>query len=255
MSAAPPSDALRDVYERRADLEYPEPLPLPDPALDVKFGRTMEVLATLLPCEALLDAGCGDGRFLAALPRYGPVPPRLYGSDLSERILETARRLTAAHGVRPELVQANLEALPFPGGSFDLVLSSQVIEHLLDPPAGMRELARVLRPGGRLLVTTLNDEMKVTKALDLPRATAVRLLRLRGRRIPVEYPEWPMTQATLRALVEEAGLELEHEETFRFSLISPLNVRPAVRALNALERRVRPHGVGDILLAVARRPA
>jgi hypothetical protein len=57
-----PSDGLREIYERRAELEYPAPVPLPDPALDRKFERICELVAEQLPCSRYLDAGCGDGR-------------------------------------------------------------------------------------------------------------------------------------------------------------------------------------------------
>jgi ubiquinone/menaquinone biosynthesis C-methylase UbiE len=140
-----PSDELRDVYERRGELEYAAPPGPPDP-IDRKFARVSAVLASTLPCASLLDAGCGDGRYLAALPTLGPVPARVVGIDIADSILRTAAVATRAAGVEAELVRANLEALPFPDGHFDVVLCTQAIEHVLDVPLALRELHRVLQP-------------------------------------------------------------------------------------------------------------
>ena len=247
-----PSDRLREVYERRAELEYAEPPQPPDPALDRKFERVWQLVTEQLPCDAFLDAGCGDGRHLAALARSAHRPTRVVGTDISQRILETAR--AAAAPLDPELVQANLEHLPFEDEAFDLVLCTQVIEHLLDPAAGVRELARVLRPGRALVLTTDNRRAFVSKALNAPRAAAVRALRLHPRYKRVEFPHADFTLADVASLLRDAGLAVEHEETFRFTLAKPLG-RPSVqRVLNRVDKALPAHGVGDIVAVVARRP-
>jgi ubiquinone/menaquinone biosynthesis C-methylase UbiE len=243
-----PSDRLRGLYEARAEQQYATPVPLPDPRLDRKFARICELVRAQLPREAFLDAGCGDGRYLAAL--HAELPGRVAGVDISERILETAQ----ARVPHAELRQANVESLPFANDEFDLVLSSQVIEHVVDARAGMRELARVLRGGGTLVLSTDNARNLVTRALNAPRTLAVRALRLRGKRGRIESPATAFTPASLRALVEAAGLRVDHVETFRFHLMWPLDRPPLVRALNALDARLPAHGVGDILVVVARKP-
>ena len=243
-----PSDGMRELYEARAEQQYAAPGPLPDPRLDRKFARICELVRGRLPCEAFLDAGCGDGRYLAALE--AELPERIAGVDISERILETAR----ARVPRAELRQANLESLPFADGEFDLVLSSQVIEHVVDAEAALRELARVLRSGGTLVLSTDNDRNIVTRVLNAPRNAVVAALRLRGRRGLIESPATAYTAESARALVERAGLRIEDVETFRFHLMWPLAAPVLLRALNALDARLPRHCVGDILVVVARKP-
>lgn len=238
---------MRELYEARAAQQYAEPAPLPDPRLDRKFARICELVRGQLPRGAFLDAGCGDGRYLAALA--GELPERKAGVDISERILETARARTDA-----ELRQANLESLPFGDGEFDLVLCSQVIEHVLDAPAAVRELARVLQPGGAVILSTDNARNVVSRVLNAPRAAVVRLLGLRGSRGMIESPATPYEREPFRELVEGAGLRVERLETFRFQLASPLGRTALQRGLNRVDERLPAHGVGDILVAVARKP-
>jgi ubiquinone/menaquinone biosynthesis C-methylase UbiE len=243
-----PSDRLRGLYEARAAQQYSEPTPLPDPRVDRKFAHLCESVRANLPCGAFLDAGCGDGRFLAALD--AELPERVAGVDIAATIVETAR----ARMPRADLRQANIEALPFADGEFDLVLCSQVIEHVLDAPAAIRELRRVLRPGGRLVISTDNERNRVSQALNAPRTALVGALRLQGARGLIESPATPYTLDSFRALLEEAELEVVHVETFRFHLMWPLDRPILLRMLNAADARLPDRGAGDILLAVARKP-
>jgi 2-polyprenyl-3-methyl-5-hydroxy-6-metoxy-1,4-benzoquinol methylase len=249
-----PSDELREVYERRAELEYPAPVPLPDPALDRKFQRVCELVAEQLPCGRYLDAGCGDGRYLAALARLPARPERIAATDIAERILEVARAAAAEAGIEVEAVRANLEALPYPDESFDVVLCTQVIEHLLDPARGLAELARVLAGGGMAIVTTDHRGNLVTKLLSLPRTVAARAVRPRGRPA-FSFPHRDFGREEIARLAREAGLEVERTETFRFTLLRPFDVKPAVRLLNGLDRRLGGHNrVGDLIAMVVRKP-
>jgi ubiquinone/menaquinone biosynthesis C-methylase UbiE len=239
-------DELRELYEARAAQQYAEPTPLPDPRIDRKFRRICELVREQLPCEAFLDAGCGDGRYLAALAPE--LPDRRTGLDISARILETAARRIDA-----DYRQAGLGALPFEDGAFDLVLCTQVIEHVPDAPAGIGELVRVLRPGGRLVISTDNQRNLVTRWLNAPRTLATGALRLHGARGRIESPATPYTPESFRALLEGASLRVERLETFRFHLMWPLALPPVMRALNWMDERSQPHEVGDIVVAVAQR--
>jgi len=241
------------VYERRAELEYPQPVARPDPSVDRKFERVAELLRARLPCRSFLDVGCGDGRYLPLLAEVEPRPERIVATDISERILETARAAAAASGLEPQLVRANLEALPFDDDSFELVLCTQVIEHLLDVRAGIAELARVVAPEGTLVLTTDNSRNAVTKALWAPRQAVVRILRVQGRKHRVHFPESEFAPEDLAALVDHAGLDVEELGTARFLAPPPFGPRTQ-RLLNRLDKRMSPHLRGDILYVVATKP-
>jgi ubiquinone/menaquinone biosynthesis C-methylase UbiE len=244
-----PSDELREVYERRGKLEYATPPGAPSP-YDRRLKRLSAAISARLPCEAFLDAGCGDGRYLARLPSLGPVPERVVGLDIADSILSTARLATEAVGLEAELVRGNLEALPLADAAFDLVLCAQAIEHVIDPSRALGELRRVLMPGGTLLLSTDNSAARVSKVLNAPRAAVVRLLGLRGRRLKVHFPHRSFDRAELEAMLRAAGFEILSAETFRFHVDgSPWAVQ---RVLNSIDEALPAHPVGDILFFEAR---
>jgi SAM-dependent methyltransferase len=94
----------------------------------------------------LLDVGCGTGHHLARYRRLGFA---VVGVDGSAEMLALAR--VANPGV--PLQRADLQKLPFPDAAFDVVLSIEVLRYLPDPAPALREMARVLRPGGVLVAT------------------------------------------------------------------------------------------------------
>jgi SAM-dependent methyltransferase len=252
MTTTQPSDELRAVYEERGRLQYSQPAAVPDPRLDRKFAVLSRLIAASLPCETYLDAGCGDGRYLASLPTLGPVPRRVVGTDIAESILDTARRACEATGVEAELVRANLERLPFPDASFDVIVCAQVIEHLLDARAGFRELARILAPGGTLLLTTDNRRRLITRALNAPRWFVLDVLGKRRARVPFRFPHFDFTRTELEDLARESGLLIDDVRTYRFSLVgAPPRL---MRFFNKVDENLPDIGIGDVLLLVARRP-
>ncbi len=100
----------------------------------------------------VLDAGCGNGTLLRLLCERGGA--ELHGLEMSEALCERARR---ALDFRARIHRGNVQAgLPFSGASFDLIILSEVIEHLRHPDVVMGEVRRVLRTDGRVVVTIPN---------------------------------------------------------------------------------------------------
>jgi ubiquinone/menaquinone biosynthesis C-methylase UbiE len=98
--------------------------------------------------KRVLEVGCGLGTDLRQFAKAGAV---VTGLDLSPRSLELAKRGFEVYGLPGTFVNGDGERLPFADDSFDVVYSWGVIHHSPDPPGVVREIQRVLRPGGELL--------------------------------------------------------------------------------------------------------
>jgi ubiquinone/menaquinone biosynthesis C-methylase UbiE len=113
--------------------------------LDRIHAAIVDQIASSEPVSHVLDVGCGTGRLLRRLAVKWPTA-RLSGVDPSEGMTEVARRLTphATFHISPAA------RLPFGAETVDVVVSSVSLHHWPDPATGLQEVARVLRPGGRL---------------------------------------------------------------------------------------------------------
>ncbi|MDZ4277656.1 MAG: class I SAM-dependent methyltransferase [Dehalococcoidia bacterium] len=98
------------------------------------------------PTDVVLDAGCGSGRVFQH--RLAGRVRRVVGVDVTDEPRDNPNI--------DEAVKGDLRTLPLRDASFDLAVMSHVAEHLVEPEVAFRELARVLRPGGRLLLLTPN---------------------------------------------------------------------------------------------------
>jgi ubiquinone/menaquinone biosynthesis C-methylase UbiE len=117
------------------------------------YRRIVEDVARAgLPDGAVvLDVGTGPGRVPLLLAQRCPSI-HVEGIDLSEQMIDQANRLAAEAGISPERLTyqvADAAALPYPDSSVDLIVSSLSLHHWADVPAGLLEIRRVLRPGGR----------------------------------------------------------------------------------------------------------
>jgi ubiquinone/menaquinone biosynthesis C-methylase UbiE len=101
----------------------------------------------------VLEVGCGRGVALPVLARL-LAPSQLVGLDVDGALLAVAERRVSASGTAARLVPGDLLALPFPDGSFDLVVDFGTCYHVADPARALAEVARVLAPGGRFVHET-----------------------------------------------------------------------------------------------------
>ncbi|MBY0521842.1 MAG: class I SAM-dependent methyltransferase [Gemmataceae bacterium] len=108
-------------------------------------------------CKSILDAGCGNGRYSWFLLRHADADAKLTAFDLSQQMLKRAHARLKSE--RVSHVAADLTKLPYADASFDAVVCGWVLEHLPDPRPGLHELARVLRPGGKLLLLCTEDTL------------------------------------------------------------------------------------------------
>jgi SAM-dependent methyltransferase len=128
-------------------------------------------LLRLQPAAYILEIGCGRG---VALPPLAALlrPRRLVGIDIDAHLLALAAERTRAHGLFAELHCADVRAIPLERASFDLVLDFGTCYHIAHPERALREIVRVLRPGGRFVSETVASQF-----LSHP-------FRTRGRRLP-----------------------------------------------------------------------
>lgn len=112
------------------------------------FRRWMAAhLAGLPSTTPVLEVGCGDGSFTKELAKYSQS---ITAIDISERqVQENARRFPAIQFQQHDVA----EVFPFETNSFGVIWCSEVLEHLFDPAFALKEMHRLLRPGGKLLVT------------------------------------------------------------------------------------------------------
>lgn len=174
---APEFDALMNQYdlERRLQVVFDQLL------------AEVDLRGTLL-----LDAGCGTGFFSARAARAGA---RVVSLDVGKNLLRETRRKGIA-----SLVAGDAARMPIREAMFDIVVSSECIEHTPSPRDTLRELVRVLRPGGWLAVTCPNSVWRWS-------CTIANALRLRPYQGLENWPAW----TELRCWADEAGLEVRQQ--------------------------------------------
>jgi len=133
-----------DTWKRLYTSEYPRGFLIIDTLK--KYAPEFQVRGS-----SVLDVGCGDAGALIAFAEEGA---NAAGIETFETSLERGRLRASDHGVQVDLKKGAAESIPFPDNTFDLVKLDNVLEHVSDRPLTLREIRRVLKPGGLLYMVT-----------------------------------------------------------------------------------------------------
>ncbi|HEX2660790.1 MAG TPA: class I SAM-dependent methyltransferase, partial [Polyangia bacterium] len=180
--------------------------------------RAAEPLLRALPRDRavrLFEYGCATGRLAAAVAERLAPGSRIVGVDPSPAMIDTAQ--AGAQGARA-FQTGELQSLSVEAGSFDLAISNLAIGELSNPAAGLTQLARVVKPGGRALVT-LALRGCWTQFLDLYREVLREQHKQEALKALARYENSLPDAGTAVRWLEAAGLERVTVETHRWELL------------------------------------
>jgi SAM-dependent methyltransferase len=215
-------------------------------------------LLTGLSLEHAVDVGGGYGRLSVVLADYAR---RVTLVDSSQQQLDLARTFLAGH---PHIGSRRMDAddLKFDDASADLVMLVRVLHHLPDPAAELREIYRVLRPGGYALVEVANVAHAMNRVRYLMRRTPIPLtpvdIRRGGTAGEDSIPFVNHHPATVVGLLLGTGLQLERMlsvSNLRHRVATRMVPRPALLAVErALQERLAPLYFGPSVFLLLRKP-
>lgn len=195
--------------------------------LNQRMGQALAWLdgSDLKEDSRILDAGCGAGRLAREVARRGYS---VFGMDYSYGMIERANNICNHEDKhRVELLQGDVESIPFGDSSFDLIVCLGVITYLNSEDNALDELVRVLRPGGTLILSAIN-KFRLVKHLDLPLFFMQRIKRILRNGVGVRMEE---------------GLAISHDASVTTYSIPRLLNSLQVRGLTILEYATIPHEV------------
>ena len=188
--------------------------------------------------ESILDLGSGPGFLACELAREVGATGRIVAVDISSDMNSIASQRIAAAGLgdRVDIVEGDATSLPFAEAVFDAAVSTQVIEYLAEPDAALHQLARVLRPGGRLVIIDTDWDSLVWAATDCTprRSDRGRVERARARPLPSALARTPPPRGRIRGQRNPDHPDTQHGVR-RHDL--QLQHRPAHRSIRARARR------------------
>ena len=174
-----------------------------------QFGRDVRSLDALAGLR-ILDIGCGGGILSEPLARLGA---EVVGADPSSANIEAARLHAAEAGVTLDYRITTAEALAGEGERFDVVLAMEVVEHVVDPGLFIKRCTEMVRPGGLMIVATIN---RTLKSFALAIVGAEYVLRW----LPRGTHQWDklVTPNELAAMLERHGLRVIDETGVTYDL-------------------------------------
>lgn len=218
-----------EYFDQQAD-EYLATYDRQDDLRSFIFSERKRIVFELFdaPGGTVLDIGCGPGVFA---DRLSQLKCRTYGVDLSQKMaaLAQGRGFPLSSFMVGGIVQ-----LPFKDNSFDSVLCSGVLEYLTEIESAIKEMSRVLKPGGRLIVTFPNKSSWLNQIDQLSRSLLLFLQRLKlpvGRLINSDYRPRYLSPKQLHRLLDQSGFVVEavRFHIFRLTLLNKVSPNSALK--------------------------
>jgi phosphatidylethanolamine/phosphatidyl-N-methylethanolamine N-methyltransferase len=179
-------------------------------------GRRAAIAATNRIGGRVLEVGVGTG---ISLPQYAPHL-RIFGTDISAAMLEKARKRVTEYGLKnvEGLAVMDAEKLEFPDDSFDVVMAQYVVTAVPNPEAALDEFARVLRPGGELIILTrVSADAGMRRFIEQRLQPVVRPLGFRTAEFAwSRYAKWLAAAGTMELVERRLVPPLGHFSLVRF---------------------------------------
>ena len=215
--------------------------------------------------RAVLDVGCGPGWVTR---RYARAGAAVTAVDLTERAVALTRAWLEREGLTADVRQADAEALPFAANSFDWASCDGVLHHTPAPERGVREIFRVLRPGGGACISLYYEGLALRPAVFPAVRAALRVLGVRMHGVgPLpsgstreEFVRWydgidnPLGRAfsaqAATGMLRDAGFEVRRRRVYFF----PARFLPGAARLPETALRLLDRGLGTMVMLQARKP-
>ncbi len=188
-----------------------------------RLKRATYELLSAAPGQVVLDVGCGVGDDVRALAAIVGPTGQVLGLDLSQTLIAEAHARSKEKGLQTHFARGDSCHLPFPDDSFDAVRSERMLQHLREPQRAVNEMARVVKPGGRVVAFDPDWDLMAIDSSDLTLTRKIVHFRTDliatgsvGRQLPRLFADAGLVDVTavpmasvLTSLAAASTLELE----------------------------------------------